>query len=129
LTFSRYKEELESKLKEKLSDLKKVDPRMNSFMELFQKERVLVEISMIESLLNGQCRQDNCSAMKEVTEKKFDGAWCAVVSVYRCKKGHGGVWHWSSLICQKHNQNVYVIPTLLSSAVLISGNNFTSCPC
>ena len=91
-------------------------------MELFKKERVLVEICMIESLLNGPCRQDNCSAMQEVTEKKVDGVVLSLV--YRCKKGHGGVWNLSSVICQKHNQNVYVTPTLLSSAVLISGNNF-----
>ena len=77
---------------------------------------------MIESLLNGPRRQDNCSAMQEVTEKKVDGGVLSLV--YRCKKGHGGVWHSSSVIYQKRNQNVYVTPTLLSSAVLISSNNF-----
>lgn len=122
VTFSKYKEEMESILKEKLSDLEKVDAPLESFLKMFEKERVLVETSMIESLLIGPCRQVNCSARQIVTEKKIDG--CVLSLVYKCEKGHGGVWYSSSLICQKRNQNVFVTPTLVSAAVLISGNNF-----
>ena len=49
---------------------------------------------------------------------------CVLSLVYKCEKGHGGVWYSSSVICEKCNQKVFVTPTLLSAAVLISGNNF-----
>ena len=122
VTFSKYKEEMESELKEKLSDLEKVDTSLDSFLKMFKIERVLAETSMIESLLVGPCRQVNCSARQIVTEKKIDG--CVLSLVYKCEKGHGGVWYSSSAICEKRNQKVFVTPTLLSAAVLISGNNF-----
>ena len=101
VTFSKYKEEMESKLKEKLSDLEKVDTSLDSFLKMFKV---------------------NCSARQIVTEKKIDG--CVLSLVYKCEKGHGGVWYSSSVICEKRNQKVFVTPTLLSAAVLISGNNF-----
>lgn len=86
---------MESILKEKLSDLEKVDAPLDSFLKMFEKERVLVETSMIESLLIGPCRQVNCSARQIVTEKKLDG--CVLSLVYKCEKGHGGIWYSSSL--------------------------------
>ena len=122
VTFSKYKEEMESILKEKVSGLEKVDASLESFFKMFQKERALVETSMIESLLIGPCRQVDCCARQIVTEKKIDG--CVLSLVYKCEKGHSGIWYSSSVICQKRDQKVYVTPTLISAAVLISGNNF-----
>ena len=82
---------MESILKEKLSDLEKVDAPLDRFLKMFEKERVLVETSMIESFLIGPCRQVNFSAREIVTETKIDA--CVLSLVYKCEKGHGGVWY------------------------------------
>ena len=63
-----------------------------------------------------------CSGERKVIRHGVNGG---VLSVsYRCSVGHAGVWYSSSVLTEKRGQKVFVTSVLLSSAVLLTGNNF-----
>ena len=65
---------------------------------------------------------EKCSGERKVIRDSVDGM---VLSIsHRCSVGHAGVWHSSSVLTKKRGQKVFVTSVLLSSAVLLTGNNF-----
>lgn len=68
------------------------------------------------------CQHKGCPETTIVVSKKIEGGVLSIA--YTCKNSHYGVWHSSSVLCDKHNKKVFLTPTLLASAVLLSGNNF-----
>ena len=86
------------------------------------EERVIVETTKVLDLFNGKCQVKKCSGERKVIRHSVDGG---VLSVsYRCSLGHAGVWHSSSVLTEKSGQNMFVTSALLSSAVLLTENNF-----
>ena len=65
---------------------------------------------------------EKCSGERKVIRHGVNGGVFSVS--YRCSVGHAGVWYSSSVLTEKKGQKVFVTSVLLSSAVLLTGNNF-----
>lgn len=113
---------MKDKVKKAFVELNEVSLPLEYHMKILKKERVVVEVALLESLFEGPCPHETCQQKMKIVEKKTEGGVLSIA--YTCKQGHYGLWHSSSILCEKRNQKVFVTPTLLSSAVLMSGNNF-----
>lgn len=111
-----------SKVKKAFLELKEVSPPLEYHMKILKKERVVVEVSLLESLFERPCHHETCKQRMKILDKKTEGGVLSIT--YTCKQGHSGQGRLSSMLCEKRNQKVFATPTLLSSAVLMSGNNF-----
>lgn len=115
-------DKLRKKLTALFDELSKCDEEMERYAKMMQEERVLVETNKILELVEGKCEREGCTAERKVVRYSLEGGVMSVT--YRCTEGHGGVWHSSSVLTTKRGQNVFVTSVLLSSSVLLTGNNF-----
>lgn len=119
-------EDARVRLKEKLSDvfaeLMKCDEELAKYVEMANEERVIVEMTKVLDLFKGKCQVVGCSGERKVIRHNMEGG---VLSVsYKCSEGHAGVWHSSTVLTEKRGQKVFVTSVLLSSTILLTGNNF-----
>ena len=119
-------EDVHARLRKELSELFaeviKCDDELAKYVEMANEERVIVETTKVLDLFNGKCQVEKCCGERKVIRHSVEGG---VLSVsYRCSEGHAGVWHSSSVLTEKRGQKVFVTSVLLSSAVLLTGNNF-----
>ena len=115
---------LRKELSEVFAELIKCDDELAKHVQLANEERVIVETTKVLDLFSGKCQVEKCFDERKVIRHtcSVDGG---VLSVsYRCSVGHTGVWHSSSVLTEKRCQKVFVTSVLLSSAVLLTGNNF-----
>jgi len=91
-------------------------------VDYFKADRVIVEVNQIVSLFNGQCPEIGCHGIWNVTDQKIEGG--VLLITHQCSKGREGVWSSSAVIAEKWGQKLYVSSVLLTSSVLVSGNNF-----
>lgn len=119
-------EDVHARIRKELSELFaefiKCDDELAKYVEMANEERVIVETTKVLDLFNGKCQVEKCCGERKVIRHSVEGG---VLSVsYRCSEGHAGVWHSSSVLTEKRGQKVFVTSVLLSSAVLLTGNNF-----
>ena len=115
-------DKLRKKLTALFDELSKCDEEMEGYAKMMQEDRVLVETYKILELVEAKCEREGCTAERKVVQYSLEGRVMSVT--YRCTEGHGGVWHSSSVLTTKRGQNVFVTSVLLSSSVLLTGNNF-----
>lgn len=120
MSISRVQRESADQSKRNIS--KTVDGSMNGHKRMLEKDRIVVEVALVEGLFDGQCHHESCQGKRKIAEKKVESG---VLSIrYTCTKGHYGVWHSSSILCEKRNQKIFVFPIVMATAILISDNNF-----
>ena len=92
------------------------------FVNMYNRERVIVDVENICDLLSRNCQIKGCSGEPSLNNVKAEGGVLAVS--WKCSGGHSGVWHSSALLGTRRGQNVFVSTVVTAAGVLVSGNNF-----
>ena len=113
---------MKTKLENELEKLKKCSQELERYVTHFEMQRAIVEVPKLIDLFSGKCQVSNCPNTRTVTHTTATSG--VIVISFTCPDGHSGLWHSSSVLCSKREQNVYALPTILCAGCLISGNNF-----
>ena len=122
MTFEQNQEKLKAHLTAGFKGLQLPDDNVLKFVDYFKADQVIVEVNQIVSLFNGQCPEIGCHGTWNVTDQKIEGG--VLLITHRCSKGREGVWSSSAVLAEKWGRKLYVSSVLLTSSVLVSGNNF-----
>ncbi|KXJ13785.1 hypothetical protein AC249_AIPGENE13315 [Exaiptasia diaphana] len=115
-------DKLKEAINDKFEDVKKLKHDVKHFEKFIDFQRVIAEVAQIEELFHGKCQVAECTNNRKITYRKIENGVLTIS--YSCPDGHSGMWHSSSLQGHKRGQRMFAISTLLSSSVLVTGNNF-----
>ena len=87
--------------------------------KLVDKERVITSLDQLQLLKGEECHLCN-------TKLKFDwsGQGSVRIMKWSCLSGHTGRWVSSEVISTRHHTPVYLNNILLTSSVVVTGNNW-----
>ena len=122
LTFEEWKLAMKLQIQRDFQQLQICKEQNEKYKDMCTPERIIVDVDKVLHLCKGFCEVDGCGKERGVVGQKLEGG-VLVVSLC-CEKGHKSVWHSSEVLAEKRGQNLYVNPTLMAAAVLVTGNNF-----
>lgn len=122
LSFEEHKLAMQLQIQRDFQQLQQCKEENEKYKDMCTPERVIVDVDKIMQLSKGVCEVEGCLNVRNIVDKKLEGG-VLVVSLC-CAKGHQSVWHSSEILATKRGQNLYVTPTLMAAAVLVTGNNF-----
>lgn len=77
-------------MQQALSELKECkDDSLRKFIDMFQYDRLIVEVSKVKELINGNCQVSDCELQRIMTEHTFEGG--VMTAKYSCSNGHSDV--------------------------------------
>ena len=122
LTLEERKLAMKLQIQRDFQQLQQCKEENEKYKDMCTPERVIVDVDGVLHLCKGSCEVDGCGKERGVVDRKLEGG-VLVLSLCR-EKSHKGVWHSSEVLVEKRGQKLYVNPTLMAAAMLVTGNNF-----
>ena len=122
LTLEECKLAMKLQIQRDFQQLQQCKEENEKYKDMCTPERVIVDVDKILHLCKGFCEVDGCGKERGVVDQKLEGG--VLVLSLCCEKGHKSVWYSSEVLAEKRGQKLYVNPTLMAAAVLVTGNNF-----
>ena len=106
--------------------LESLENRLDDFKQsVTELDRYLVTYEKLKELKGEICKEETehtvCNQRRtfQITSKGT-----VIVISWKCPSGHFGKWESSEVLCTRRNNNIYVTDLLVSSCILLSGNNY-----
>ena len=109
-------------MKEAFAVLDGLGDHGDMFHEHFKRERVIVDVPLLQKAFNSGCTFLSCPVTSKVLHSKMSGGVLTVS--WECSEGHLGCWRSSNVVCQKNRQDVFTNSMLMAAGIFISGNNY-----
>ena len=122
LTLEECKLAMKLQIQRDFQELQQCKEENEKYKDMCTPERVIVDVEKVLHLRKGFWEVDGCGKEIGVVDRKLEGG--VLVLSLCCEKGHKSVWHPSEVLAEKRGQKLYVKPTLMAAAVLVTGNNF-----
>ena len=122
LTLEERKLAMKLQIQRDFEQLQQCKEESEKYKDMCTPERVIVDVDKVLHLCKGFCEVDGCGKERGVVDRKLEGG--VLLLSLCCEKGHKSLWHSSKVLAEKRGQKLYVNPTLMAAAVLVTGNNF-----
>ena len=122
LTLDEHIKAVQLQIESDFLELQQCKEDVKKYREMCLSERVIADVEKIVELCEGVCDVESCKKKRRVIEQKLEAG--VLVVKFCCEKGHDATWCSSKVLAEKRGQKIYVSPTLMAAAVLVTGNNF-----